>query len=111
MRPVYPAKAGNARTTIAEKTYHLKTHLMPAFGDKPMTLETFSPKALDTFAANMAKKVGVGRHARRGAARPSIALTDARSPVMVLSMFRPTPIPMAMPMRSSARGAAVVCLG
>jgi hypothetical protein len=40
-----------------------------------------------------------------------VALTKIRGRVTLLAMFVPTLMPMAMPMRSDARGAAVVCPG
>lgn len=54
--PVYPSSKGNAHTTIAEKKCHLDVHLLPYFGDTPMTLKAFNAEAIAKFAAAMTEK-------------------------------------------------------
>jgi integrase len=52
--PVYPKAAGNRHTTIAEKKSHLKSHLLPFFGE--MRLDAINRKTMETFIAKTFEK-------------------------------------------------------
>lgn len=64
--PVYPAKAGNRHTTIAEKASHLKHHLQPFFGT--MALDAIDGKQIDRFVAHMTRKT-IGKDPRTRTSR------------------------------------------